>query len=199
MDPNRPSNTSTRGKDRVKTPPADKPKGGRLGPVSAAELLGLSGPRTHNTPRLPDPESLPENLRPFLAALLNIRDRLTSRVTTQSKEHFQNAREASGELSGYSLHMADAGTDNWDREFALSLISSDQDLLKEVDDAIDRIREGTYGICEVSGEPIAESRLKAIPWTRYTVEAQKEMEKYKKRRIPRPNPSSYDIEDLEEE
>jgi RNA polymerase-binding transcription factor DksA len=95
--------------------------------------------------------------------------------------------------------MADAGTDNWDREFALSLISSDQDLLKEVDDAIDRIREGTYGICEASGEPIAESRLKAIPWTRYTVEAQKEMEKYKKRRIPRPNPSSYDIEDLEEE
>jgi RNA polymerase-binding transcription factor DksA len=162
-------------------------------------LLGLSGPRNNNTPRLPDPESLPEHLRPFLDALINIRERLTSRVTTQSKEHFQNAREASGELSGYSLHMADAGTDNWDREFALSMLSCDQDLLKEVDDAIDRIREGTYGVCEVSGEKIAESRLRAIPWTRYTVEAQKEMEKYKKRRIPRPSPTSYEFEGVEED
>lgn len=80
------------------------------------------------------------------------------------------------EQQAFSLHMADAGTDEFDRDFALSIMSSDQNALFEIDAALDRIRRGTYGICELSGEPIEAERLLAIPWTRYSAVAQREME-----------------------
>ena len=73
--------------------------------------------------------------------------------------------------------MADAGTDTFDRDFALSLVSSEQEALSEIDAAIKRIRDGTYGICEGTGKPIAKERLLAVPFTRYSAEAQKEIEK----------------------
>jgi DnaK suppressor protein len=80
-------------------------------------------------------------------------------------------------LSGYSLHMADSGTDNFDRDFALSLLSSDQDAVYEIEEALKRIEKNTYGICELSGKPIPKSRLEAIPWTRFTVQAQAQLER----------------------
>lgn len=76
----------------------------------------------------------------------------------------------------FSLHMADAGTDEFDRDFALSMASSDQNALYEIDEALDRLRRGRYGICEISGEPIELERLQAIPWTRYSAAAQRELE-----------------------
>jgi RNA polymerase-binding transcription factor DksA len=80
------------------------------------------------------------------------------------------------EQHAFSLHMADAGTDEFDRDFALSMLSSDQNALYEIDAALDRIRAGTYGVCEISGEPIEAERLTAIPWTRYSAAAQRELE-----------------------
>jgi RNA polymerase-binding transcription factor DksA len=80
------------------------------------------------------------------------------------------------EQQAFSLHMADAGTDEFDRDFALSIMSSDQNAMYEIDAALDRIRNGTYGICEISGEPIEAERLAAIPWTRYSAVAQRELE-----------------------
>ena len=82
------------------------------------------------------------------------------------------AKESAEELAGYSLHMADSGTDNFDRDFALSLLSSDQDAIYEIEEALKRIEKDTYGICELTGKPIPKARLDAIPWTRFTVEAQ---------------------------
>jgi DnaK suppressor protein len=87
------------------------------------------------------------------------------------------AKESAEELPGYSLHMADSGTDNFDRDFALSLLSSDQDALYEVEEALKRIEKKTYGICELTGKPIPKARLQAIPWARFTVEAQAQLEK----------------------
>jgi len=80
------------------------------------------------------------------------------------------------EQQAFSLHMADAGTDEFDRDFALSILSSDQNALHEIDDALDRIRAGTYGVCEISNQPIESERLLAIPWTRYSAAAQRELE-----------------------
>lgn len=77
--------------------------------------------------------------------------------------------------------MADAGTDTFDRDFALSLVSSEQEALTEIDAAIKRIMDGTYGVCEVTGKPIAKERLLAVPFTRYSAEAQKEIEKNRMR------------------
>jgi RNA polymerase-binding protein DksA len=68
------------------------------------------------------------------------------------------------------IHMADIGTDNYEQEFALGLMDGERKLLKEIDDALQRIEQGTYGICEATRKPIAKARLEAQPWARYCVE-----------------------------
>ena len=86
-------------------------------------------------------------------------------------------REALEEQPGFSTHMADAGTDAFDRDFALGMLSTKQDALYEIDLALDRIRNGTYGICELTGKRIEKERLDAIPWTRYCISCQESAEK----------------------
>jgi DnaK suppressor protein len=83
---------------------------------------------------------------------------------------------AKEEQQAFSLHMADAGTDEFDRDFALSMISSDQNALYEIEEALNRIRSGSYGVCELTGKPIEAERLAAIPWTRFSADAQRELE-----------------------
>jgi RNA polymerase-binding transcription factor DksA len=85
-------------------------------------------------------------------------------------------RDANEEQPNYSEHMADAGTDSYDRDFALSILSSDQNALYEIDEALRRIEAGTYGICELTGKPIGKARLEAIPWARFSIEAEKQLE-----------------------
>jgi RNA polymerase-binding transcription factor DksA len=87
------------------------------------------------------------------------------------------AREATEGTPTYSMHMADAGTDSFDRDFALSMLSSDQDALYEIEEAIKRIENGSYGVCELTGKPIPESRLQAIPWARFSADAQRQLER----------------------
>ena len=87
------------------------------------------------------------------------------------------AKESAEEMAGYSLHMADSGTDNFDRDFALSLLSSDQDALYEIEEALKRIERNTFGVCELTGKAIPHARLEAIPWTRFTVQAQAQLER----------------------
>ncbi len=102
--------------------------------------------------------------------LLELRDQLLKQMSGLAKESAQ-------EMAGYSLHMADSGTDNFDRDFALSLLSSDQDAIYEIEEALKRIEKNTYGICELTGKPIPKARLEAIPWTRFTVQAQAQLER----------------------
>jgi len=87
------------------------------------------------------------------------------------------ADDSAQEVSSFGMHMADTGTDHFNRDFALSLLSADQDALYEVEQALKRIQKGTYGLCEMTGKPIPKTRLEAIPWTRFTVEAQAQLEK----------------------
>jgi RNA polymerase-binding transcription factor DksA len=88
-----------------------------------------------------------------------------------------SAGAAREEKPEFSMHEADAATDNYDRDFALAMLSAEQDSLYEIDQALDRIRRGTYGICELTGKPIERSRLEAIPWARFTSPAEKELER----------------------
>jgi RNA polymerase-binding transcription factor DksA len=78
------------------------------------------------------------------------------------------------------MHQADAGSDAYDRDCALSLLSQEQDALYEIEEALKRVDAGTYGICEMSGKPIPHARLEAIPFARFTVECQTQIEKRKK-------------------
>ena len=106
----------------------------------------------------------------FYSNLLELREQLLKQMSGLAKESAQ-------EMAGYSLHMADSGTDNFDRDFALSLLSSDQDAIYEIEEALKRIEKNTYGICELTAKPIPKARLEAIPWTRFTVQAQAQLER----------------------
>jgi RNA polymerase-binding protein DksA len=74
------------------------------------------------------------------------------------------------------IHMADLGTDNYEQEFALGLMNSERRLLTEIDEALQRIEAGTYGICLGTGKPIPKARLEAQPWARYCVEYARKVE-----------------------
>ena len=106
----------------------------------------------------------------YYARLTELRDQLIRQMNGLAKESAE-------EMAGYSLHMADSGTDNFDRDFALSLLSSDQDAIYEIEEAMRRIERNTYGICELTGKQIPKARLDAIPWTRFTVQAQAQLER----------------------
>ena len=106
----------------------------------------------------------------YYTRLLELRDQLLRQMDGLAKESAQ-------EMAGYSLHMADSGTDNFDRDFALSLLSSDQDAIYEIEEALKRIEKNTFGVCELTGKNIPKARLEAIPWTRFTVDAQAQLER----------------------
>jgi RNA polymerase-binding transcription factor DksA len=97
-----------------------------------------------------------------------------------------NQRDSSGDLSGYSFHMADAGTDAYEREKAFLFASSEGRTLLEINEALRRVYAGSYGICEISGKPISRARLEALPWARYTLEVQESLEKEERSRRGNP-------------
>jgi RNA polymerase-binding protein DksA len=89
----------------------------------------------------------------------------------------KSQKEASGDISGYTYHMADVATDTYDREFALGLASNERELLYELDDALKKTDEGTFGICEECKNMITKTRLKAVPYARLCVKCQEKKEK----------------------
>ncbi len=136
--------------------------------ATAAAILGLPVKKASKKP-LASVRIKPEWQR-YYQHLMELRERLTDQMNGLAKESAEV-------MESYSLHMADSGTDNFDRDFALSLLSSDQDAMYEIEEAIKRIEKHTYGICELTGKPIPKARLDAIPWTRFTVEAQAQLER----------------------
>jgi RNA polymerase-binding transcription factor DksA len=122
----------------------------------------------------------PVMLTPFLKRqqerLLQLRDAMLDSMMGVAKDNLRTRAEGS-EASAFGMHQADAGSDAYDRDFALSLLSQEQDALYEIEEALKRVSSGTYGICEMSGKPIAHARLEALPFARYTVECQSQIEK----------------------
>ena len=113
----------------------------------------------------------------FKQVLLNKRREIVGDVNGMGDEVFKKSRlDATGDLSSMPIHMADIGTDNYEQEFVLGLMDSERKLLKEIDSALQCIEEGTYGICEATGQPISKVRLEAKPWARYCVEYARKLE-----------------------
>jgi RNA polymerase-binding transcription factor DksA len=135
--------------------------------ATAAAILGRP---VANTQALAAPAKIKPEWQKYYNHLIELREQLLHQMNGLAKDSAQ-------EMPGYSLHMADSGTDNFDRDFALSLLSSDQDAVYEIEEALKRIEKKTYGVCELTGKPIPRARLEAIPWTRFTVNAQAQLEK----------------------
>ena len=108
--------------------------------------------------------------------LLYLRDAMVDSMAGVAQDTLRSRAEGS-EASAFGMHQADAGSDAYDRDFALSLLSQEQDALYEIDQALKRIELGTYGVCEMSGKSIPRARLEAIPFARFTVECQSQLEK----------------------
>jgi RNA polymerase-binding transcription factor DksA len=145
--------------------------------ASLADILGFN-PKKAKSPEALAEDEVPEKFRRFYKLLIDLRNHLTAGIELHSEETLKrSAKDDAGDLSSYGQHMADAGTDTFDRDFALSLVSSEQEALSEIEAAIQRIRDGTYGTCEITQKPIAKDRLLAVPFTRYSAEAQKNLER----------------------
>lgn len=108
--------------------------------------------------------------------LLDLRDELVDAMSGMTRDTIRNAPEGS-EASGSGMHQGDAGSDAYDRDFALSVLAKEQDALYEIEQALRRIQKGTYGVCEMSSKKIPQARLEAIPFARLTVECQAQWEK----------------------
>ncbi|WP_162525143.1 TraR/DksA family transcriptional regulator [Rariglobus hedericola] len=148
--------------------------------ASLADILGFN-PKKKQVPH-DDSLDIPEKFLRYYKLLIELRNHLTGQIDTHSEETLKrSSKDDSGDLSSYGQHMADAGTDTFDRDFALSLVSSEQEALSEVESAIKRIKDGSYGICENTQKPIAKERLLAVPFTRYSAEAQKDIERNRMR------------------
>jgi RNA polymerase-binding transcription factor DksA len=137
----------------------------------------------NNTPILGTKNHKERRLDPFTRSqkekLLQLRDAMVDSMAGVAKDNLRSRAEGS-EASAFGMHQADAGSDAYDRDFALSLLSQEQDALYEIDQALKRIELGTYGTCEMSGKSISHARLEAIPFARFTVECQSQLEKQNK-------------------
>jgi RNA polymerase-binding protein DksA len=119
----------------------------------------------------------PAEIQRFREMLLEKWRDILGDVNTIEGEALKKSRlDASGDLSSMPIHMADLGTDNYEQEFALGLLDGERKILREISDALQRIEEGTYGICEGTGKPIPKARLQANPWARYCVEYARQVE-----------------------
>lgn len=147
----------------------------KKGQVAKAPLVG-----TREMLAFGQPVEKMRRLNPWLKKqhmrLLALKDTLLDSMTGVARDNLRSTHD-SHEASAHGLHQADAGSDAYDRDFALSLLSQEQDALFEIDEALKRIAKGTYGVCEMSGKNIPKARLEARPFARFTVECQNEIER----------------------
>lgn len=112
------------------------------------------------------------------AKLADLRDHILDQMQGVAQDSLRERGEGAG--SAFGMHQADAGSDAYEKDFALSLLSQEQDALYEIEEALKRIAAGTYGVCEMSGQAIPVARLEAIPFARFTVDCQTRFEQENK-------------------
>ena len=115
----------------------------------------------------------------FKKLLLEKREEVLSDINNIARENLKSQKEASGDLSGYSHHMADMASDSYDRELSLNIASGEQKIIYKIDEALKCIKEGTYGKCLSCNKKIPVRRLKALPYAKYCIQCQSQEEKSK--------------------
>jgi RNA polymerase-binding transcription factor DksA len=115
-----------------------------------------------------------KELNEYKAILLEARSELIDRVTGLEEDAL---RSSGGNLSNMPIHMADIGTDTFDQDLAIGMAETERELLREIDEALDRVVAKTYGVCQLTGKPIPKTRLDAKPWAKYTIESARHIEK----------------------
>ncbi|MBX3413695.1 MAG: TraR/DksA C4-type zinc finger protein [Pirellulales bacterium] len=118
------------------------------------------------------------DLKEYKERLVTLRARLRGDVSQMADAALKkNRMEATGETSSMPIHMADIGTDNYEQEFTLSLMETEEDTLAAIEAALERVEDGTYGTCEECGATVPKLRLNAIPYTPFCIKCAQQMEK----------------------
>ena len=136
-------------------------------------------PKAAQNPRkAPKMKRLPaKELKAYKTLLVKEREEIGGELSHITKDSLSKSqRDASGDLSGYSYHMADVASDNYEIEFSLSRATDEQKMLYSIDEALRRVKDGTYGYCMQCAKPIAKKRLQALPHTALCIDCQKSNE-----------------------
>ena len=176
-------------------PTVNKPTSSPKNPVAAASIFDILGFNPVDAPSLEkhQEKEIPRKWKKYYNLLVDLRKHHSKGAENISEEVLKrSAKEDSGDLSSYGQHLADAGSESFERDMAYNLLSNEKEMIAEIDAAIERIKNGTYGICEVTGEPIPESRLEAIPFTRCTKRGQ-EIKEAQSRKIKSAQRAIYDM------
>ncbi|NDH15885.1 MAG: hypothetical protein EBY48_02150 [Opitutae bacterium] len=160
--------------EKVKETKSSKVK--KLTTASIDDILGFGAPSVGVGRPIRDESKVPKQWLPFYQTLMSLRSALKGSLGERSSETIGASARESGELS---INSSDAGTETFDRDLALSMVANDHEALEEIEDAIDRIFAGTYGVCLETKKPINKNRLKAVPFTRFSVEGQNQFERGK--------------------
>ena len=177
-----PSASRTKAVSRTLTKkPARKPTARTASARKTAPTSNGSG-HQHSPITRADPETIRKikspltarELRDYRSLLMTKRAEILGDMKSMSHEALNGD---AANLSHMPIHMADVGSDHYEQELTLGLVESERKLLHEIDDAIERIAEGTYGVCQATGKPIGKPRLQAKPWAKYCIEAARELER----------------------
>jgi len=118
-----------------------------------------------------------EEVAQFKKLLLSLRERLVGKVDVMQGETLKKSRQdASGDLSNVPIHMADVGTDNYERDIMIELIQNGEEGVRNIDTALEKIEEGAFGVCELCAKKINKDRLKAVPYAKLCIDCQREEE-----------------------
>lgn len=118
-----------------------------------------------------------EEVAQFKKLLLSLRERLVGKVDFMQGEALKKSRQdASGDLSNVPIHMADVGTDNYERDIMIELIQNGEEGVRNIDTALEKIQDGTFGVCELCAKKINKERLKAVPYAKLCIDCQREEE-----------------------
>lgn len=164
--------------------------------ASLADILGFN-PKEKAKPKVNDYDEalVPKKFLPYFKALMALRTHVQEGLEFHAQDTLKrSSKDDAGDLSSYGQHLADAGTDTFNRDFTLGLVSSEQDLLFEIDAAFQRIFDGTYGICEITGQAISKERLLAVPFTRFSLQGQQKYELEHPQSLQRQQPTSISLE-----
>jgi RNA polymerase-binding transcription factor DksA len=152
-----------------------------LGAASLADILGFNPKEKKTNTELVGSE-IAKKWKKYYKLLIELRAHVSDEINLHTAD---TLKHNGGDNSANTSSPADSGTDNFDRDFALSLVSSEQDALIEIEEAILRIKDGSYGVCEITDKAIPAARLSAVPFTRYSVEGQAEHERNQHRKSNR--------------
>ena len=122
-----------------------------------------------------------DQIKQLRQLLITERAKLAEEIKQIARDASTSPRDASGDLSAYTVHLADMAADTYDRELSMNIASSEQEMLYQIDDALKRLDDGSYGVCQQCNHPIAMSRLKAVPYASMCIECQRSKEKKSKR------------------